>query len=195
MAGVYDNIPFGEESYAPPLASNSHDWTDTIEADLERELARRTPLQSVLQQAANEQVAENQKPLRMALSAIRNNLDRRTREWRGSAKVVEQSLRQLVAAEQARTMALQELADIEAEVAHTGRRLTEALASFDETDETKDIDPLFAQSESALDELDRITGDLSIAQHWCRAAWKQYAEALAKEQEMRLHIQSAEWAA
>ena len=160
MAGVYETN-FGEETFAPPLASNSRDWADTIEADLERELTRRTPLQNVLQ-AASEQAPVN-KPLRMALSAIRNNLDRRTREWRGSAKVVEQSLRQLVAAEQARTMALQELADIEAEVAHTGRRLTEALASFDETDETKDIDPLFAQSELALEELDRITGDLSIA--------------------------------
>jgi hypothetical protein len=194
MAGVYDNIPFDEESYAPPLAGNSSDWADTIEADLERELARRTPLQSVLQHAANEEVSNN-KPLRMALSAIRSNLDRRTREWRGSAKVVEQSLRQLVAAEQARSMALQELADVEAEVAHTGRRLTEALASFDESDEAKDIDPLFAQSESALEELDRVTNDLSISQHWCRSAWRHYAEALAKEQEMRLHIQSAEWAA
>jgi len=194
MAGVYDNIPFGEENYVPPLANNSRDWADTIEADLERELARRSPLQSVLQHAVNDEASSN-KPLRMALSAIRDNLDRRTREWRGSAKVVEQSLRQLVAAEQARSTALQQLADIEAEVAHTGHRLTEALASFDETDEAKDIDPLFVQSEAALDDLDRVASDLSIAQHWCRSAWKHYAEALSKEQEMRLQIQSAEWAA
>jgi hypothetical protein len=195
MVGIYDNLQ-SEETYGPPSTADhtDADWASTIEADLERELARRTPLQAVLQQPIHDDRPVS-KPLRMALSAIRDNLDRRTREWRGSAKVVEQSLRQLVAAEEARASALQELADVEADVARTGRRLTEALASFDETDETKDIDPLFAQSQAALDDLDRVANDLSIAQHWCRSAWKYYAEALEHEQQMRLQIQSADWAA
>lgn len=196
MAGVKDNHSYEEEAYSPPLTSETEgsDWVDTIEADLERELARRTPMQSVLTASAQDAVPA-QKPLRMALSAIRDNLDRRTREWRGSAKIVEQCLRALVAAEQARAAALSELAEIEADVARTGQALTKALASFDETDENKNIDPLFAQSEASLDDLDRVTNELSIAQHWCRAAWKAYAEALAREQSLRLNIQSAEWAA
>jgi hypothetical protein len=197
MAGVKDNRPYEEEAYNPPLTSETEgaDWVDTIEADLERELARRTPLQGVLTASNVQDAVPVQKPLRMALSAIRDNLDRRTREWRGSAKVVEQCLRALVAAEQARAAALTELAEIEADVARTGQALTKALASFDEMDENKNIDPLFAQSEASLDDLDRVTNELSIAQHWCRAAWKAYAEALAREQSLRLNIQSAEWAA
>lgn len=197
MAGVQDNRPYENEVHNRPSTSEAEemDWADTIEADLERELARRTPLQSVLAAASAPEPVPAQKPLRMALSAIRDNLDRRTREWRGSAKVVEQCLRALVAAEQARAAALSELAEIEADVARTGQALTNALASFDEMDENKNIDPLFSQSEAALDDLDRVTTELSIAQHWCRAAWKAYAEALAKEQSLRLNIQSAEWAA
>ena len=197
MARIQDNRPYEDEAYSAPLTSEAEgtDWVDTIEADLERELARRTPLQGVLTSAAEQDPVAAPKPLRMALSAIRDNLDRRTREWRGSAKIVEQCLRALVAAEQSRAAALTELAEIEADVARTGQALTKALASFDETDENKNIDPLFAQSEAALDDLDRVTNELSVAQHWCRAAWKAYAEALAKEQSLRLNIQSAEWEA
>ena len=197
MVGVYDNTSYGEETYSPPATGQTaqRDWADTIEADLERELARRTPLQSVLQDTPQQELKAANKPLRMALSAIRDNLDRRTREWRGSAKVVEQSLRQLVAAEQARAAALTELADIQSEVARTAEALSQALASFDETDETKNIDPLFAQSQAALDDLDRVATELSISQHWCRSAWKYYSESLENEQAMRLHIQSTEWAA
>lgn len=197
MAGINENRSYEEEAYSPSLNSEAEgtDWVDTIEADLERELARRTPMQGVLTTSTVQSSVSAQKPLRMALSAIRDNLDRRTREWRGSAKVVEQCLRALVAAEQARATALSELAEIEADVARSGQALTKALASFDEIDESKNIDPLFAQSDAALDDLDRVTNELSIAQHWCRAAWKAYAEALAKEQSLRLNIQSAEWAA
>lgn len=196
MASVKDNRPFQDDEYSQGLTSEAEtaDWVDTIEADLERELGRRTPL---AEKHASSPVADaaGQKPIRVALSAIRDNLDRRTREWRGSAMVVEQCLRALVAAEQARAAALTELAEVEADVARTGQALTSALASFDESDENKNIDPLFAQSEAALDDLNRIANELSVAQHWCRAAWKAYAEALAREQNLRLNIQSAEWAA
>lgn len=198
MVGVQDSVQYGDDDYAPSLSSSNEetDWASAVEADLAGEAGRQNgmPLQHVLEAAVQESIVRN-KPLRMALSAIRDNLDRRTREWRGSAKVVEQSLRQLVAAEQARAAALEELAEIEDAVSRTGQALTEALSSFDETDESKNIDPLFSRSDAALDELDRVTNDLSIAQHWCRSAWKTYSEALEREQLLRQHIQSADWAA
>lgn len=69
--------------------------TDALEQELSVELGREVF-------ASHPQLKERQ-PLRTALSAIRANLDQRMREWRGSAKIVEQSLRQLTAAEQSRS--------------------------------------------------------------------------------------------
>lgn len=178
MVSIYhDNIQ------AVPSDYSAEARTDTLEADLGRELGRETfevPVQPVRHQ-----------PLRTALSVIRGNLDQRLREWRGSAKVVEQSLRQLGAAEQARAETMAEFERAQAEVRHTTGVLTEVLVGFDESDDVQNIDPLFERSQQALDELDRITGELSIVQEWCRSAWRQYAEALRREQALRFHIQSA----
>ena len=139
--------------------------------------------------ASHPQLRERQ-PLRTALSAIRANLDQRMRDWRGSAKIVEQSLRQLTAAEQSRSEALADLERIEEEVAQSGGIVTEALAGFDENDDIQNIEPLFERSQRALDDLDRAAGELSIAQEWCRSAWRQYAEALRREQVLRLYLQT-----
>lgn len=156
--------------------------TDALEQELSVELGREVF-------ASHPQLKERQ-PLRTALSAIRANLDQRMREWRGSAKVVEQSLRQLTAAEQSRSEALADLERIENEVAQSGSIVSEALAGFDENDDISDIDPLFERSQRALDDLDRAAGELSIAQEWCRSAWRQYAEALRREQVLRLYLQT-----
>lgn len=158
--------------------------TDTLEADIGRELGRQ-PI------ASDEDVA-SRRPLRSALTAIRTNLDQRMREWRGSAKVVEQSLRQMASAEQARAEALADLNRAEALVAVAGQAVTQALAGFDESDEIPNLEPLFARSQESLDELDRVTSELSIAEVWCRAAWKQYADAVEREHLLRFHIQTNE---
>lgn len=199
MVGVQDNVPYSDDAFAPSLHSqpDDKDWTEAVEADLAGGTggASAMPLQQVFEQATAQPTPDAHKPLRMALSAIRNDLDRRTREWRGSAKVVEQSLRQLVAAEQARSLALQELAAVEDDVTLTARTLTDALAAFDETGERKNIEPLFSRGAAALEDLERIANELAIAQHWCRSAWAAYAEALEQEQLRRRHLQSADWAA
>jgi hypothetical protein len=156
--------------------------TDTLEEDLGRELGRQ-PLET------NHNTGLRQ-PLRTALTAIRTNLDQRMREWRGSAKVVEQSLRQMAAAEQARAEAIADLERAEADAARAGHAVTQALAGFDESREVPNLDPLFARSQEALDELDRVASELSIAEVWCRSAWKQYAEAVEREHLLRFHIQS-----
>jgi hypothetical protein len=175
MAGIYHE---GAEAIAYDDAAR----TDTLEQDLGAELGREVF-------ASHPQLVERQ-PLRTALSAIRANLDQRMREWRGSAKIVEQSLRQLVAAEHSRADALADLQRIEEEVAQSGGVVTQALAGFDENEDIRDIDPLFERSQRALDDLDHAAGELSIAQEWCRSAWKQYAEALRREQVLRLYIQT-----
>ncbi|BCJ91644.1 hypothetical protein IZ6_23790 [Terrihabitans soli] len=177
MVSVYHD---GAEASSFAYDASVH--TDTLEQDLSAELGRDNVVPHPQQ--------KDRQPLRTALSAIRINLDQRMREWRGSAKVVEQSLRQLVAAEQARSEALSDLQRIEAEVAHSGGVVTQALAAFDEDEDIRDIDPLFERSQQALDELESAAGELSIAQEWCRSAAKQYAEALRREQVLRLYIQS-----
>lgn len=170
---------------AEALAYDEAVHTDSLEQDLSVELGRENF-------TAHPQLSQfkDRQPLRTALSAIRANLDQRMREWRGSAKVVEQSLRQLVLAEQSRTEALADLEHAEAEVAQSAGVVTQSLAGFDEDENIRDIDPLFERSQQALDELERAAGELSIAQEWCRSAAKQYAEALRREQVLRLYIQT-----
>ncbi len=185
---MHDTSHLADESYGPPAFLRHRGWKDLIEVDLEREISTQTPLQKVVGGASGG--TSSQKPLRKALSAVREDLDRRTREWRGSAQVVEQTLRQLAAAEQARSIALKALTQIEAEVAITGEALTVALASFDEVDGGRDIDPLFIQSDASLDARDRAASEVAIAQRWCRSAWNIYAEALENERVLRLQIQS-----
>jgi hypothetical protein len=189
MAGFYDARHTGE-SQAVHLSAEQTDWANTIESDLEREMGRSTPLQKVLHEAGRGQAESSPKPLRQALSQVRENLDRRAREWRGSARIVEQTLRQLVAAEQQRNEALRGLADVQSEVERAGRHLSAVLASFDENDASKEIDSYFAQSELAIEALDRAATELSITEHWCRSAWKSYADALDREQALRAQIQS-----
>jgi len=184
---MHDTSHPADESYGPPTSPEHRGWKDLIEVDPEREISTRTPLQKVVGDMSS------QKPLRKALSAVRDDLDRRTREWRGSAQVVEQTLQQLAAAEQARSTALKALTQIEAEVAITGEALTVALASFDEVDGGRDIDPLFIQSDASLDARDRAASEVAIAQRWCRSTWNIYAEALENERVLRLQIQSPGW--
>src|ERR1700742_369991 len=120
MVSIYHE---GAEAFAYDEAVR----TDTLEQDLSAELGRENF-------SAHPQLSQvkDRQPLRTALSAIRSNLDQRMREWRGSAKVVEQSLRQLVLAEQARTEALADLEHAEAEVAQSAGVVTQSLAAFDE---------------------------------------------------------------
>jgi hypothetical protein len=193
VTGMHDTSHLAGESYGPPASPEHRGWKDLIEVDLEREMSTRTPLQKVVGNTSGSMAP--QKPLRMALSAVREDLDRRAREWRGSAQVVEQTLRQLAAAEQARATALKALAQIEVEVTVTGEALTAALASFDEADEGGDVDQLFVQSDESLDARDRAASEVAIAQRWCRSAWNAYAEALENERVLRLQIQSPGWTA
>jgi hypothetical protein len=180
-----------DQSYGPPAPAGQGGWKEMIEVDLEREISARTPLQKVVGGTS----MSSQRPLRTALSAVRDDLDRRAREWRGSAQIVEQTLRQLAAAEQSRANALRNLAQIEAEVAITGETLTAAMAAFDEAEGARDIAPLFAQSEASLEALDRAASEVLIAQHWCRSAWSTYAQAIESERVLRQRIQSPERAA
>jgi hypothetical protein len=184
---MHDTSHLADESYGPPASPEHRGWKDLIEVDLEREMSARTPLQKVVGSTSS------QKPLRKALSAVREDLDRRTREWRDSAQIVEQTLRQLAAAEQARATALKALEQIDAEVAVAGEALTVALASFDEADGGRDIEPLFVQSDVSMAARDRAASEVAIAQRWCRSAWNTYAEALEDERVLRVQIQSPGW--
>lgn len=158
--------------------------------DAHSDIGRAVPLYEILNRAS-EEAAKTKPSLRMALSEIRDDLDRRTRQWRSSAKVVEQTLQQLAIAETRRSEALEALVRIENEVSRTGHALTMALSSFDESGETKNIDPRFAQSEDALLDLDKVTSDLLVAQSVCRAAWLAYSDALASEENLRRDVQIA----
>ena len=182
QANTYTDAPGENEAPLP-------DWAEEVEG-----FVRRTNLQHVLERAENDQGADAM-PLRPALSAVRETLDARTREWRASAKAVETAMRQLMSAEHTRGDALKALSRAQSEIERTASELTAALASFDERDESKNIDPLFKLSDDALEELERTTTELSLAQMWCRSTWDAYVVALVREQQLRLGIQAPDMTA
>jgi hypothetical protein len=172
-----------------PAAAGA-DYQAPASYDTDLDIGRAVPLYEILNRAT-EEAAKIKPSLRMALSEIRDDLDRRTRQWRSAAKIVEQTLQQLAIAETRRSEALEALVRIENEVSRTGHALTMALSSFDESGETKNIDPRFKHSEDALLDLDKVTSDLLVAQSVCRAAWLAYSEALANEAQLRQDVQLA----
>ncbi len=175
---------YNKGARANTFANDASERSDALERELSAELG-------LEDYAPPQDTAPPPQPSRTALSAFRGSLDQRMREWRGSARILEQCLRQLMAAEQARAAALAEFERVHAAVAQTSGVVTQALAALEQSEDIPDIDPLFERSKQELDELDRITGELSITQEWCRSAWKQYAEALRREQVMRLYIQTS----
>jgi len=172
---------------------NPEPHTDTSAQELpaeQEDLARRTNLQQVLEQAVAGTPEAG--PLRMALSKVREKLSTHTGEWKRSARAVEQALRQLLSAEQARREALKALESAHSAVERTSQALAIPLNSFDQKDESKNIDPLFRESEEALDELERAANELAVAQLYCRSAWEAYARALEHEQQCRSQLQAPE---
>jgi hypothetical protein len=166
--------------------------TDTPVQDLppdwpaEREdRTRHIDLQQVVERAV---VGETDEEPLTALSAGREKLGARTGDWKRAARAVEQTLRQLLAAENARREALKVLETAHLNVERTSQALATPLTSFDHKDEMNNIEPLFNRSEEALDELERATEELAIAQMFCRSAWHAYAGALEQEQQCRSQL-------
>jgi len=168
--------------------------TDTTSQELppdwsaEEETTRRSDLQQILERAVVDTLEAEP---RVALSAGREKLGARTGDWKRAARAVEQALRQLLAAEQARREALKVLETAYVNVEQTSQALTTPLTSFDQKGESKNIDPLFRQSEEALDEIERAADELAIAQLFCRSAWDAYARALEQEQQCRSQLQAS----
>src|ERR1044071_1444872 len=104
-AEAYRDTAFNH--YAPPAFH-----------DTQHDLRRDEPLYQILDRA-DEEAAKNKPTLRMALSEIRDDLERRMREWRNSAKIVEQTLEHLGIAETKRIAAQDTLDRVEEDVKHT----------------------------------------------------------------------------
>lgn len=124
----------------------------------------------------------------VTLSDRRTTLERRTRDWKLSAGYAEQSLRQLMAAQDARVTAIVQLQATANEVERRNRSLTDAITTFDEPDADKDLGPLFGASDAALEALELAIQDLRAAQSWCSVVWNTYREALEAEQLHRMYI-------
>jgi hypothetical protein len=159
-----------------PVQEMSPDWTGEPDA-------RHIDLQEVVERAVTASDVT-------ALSAGREKMVARTGDWKRAARAVEQTLRQLLSAEQSRREALKALEAAQFNVAQTSQALASPLTSFDRKEETKNIEPLFRQSEEALDELERAAEELAIAQLFVRSAWDGYARALEQEEQCRsqLHV-------
>lgn len=128
------------------------------------------------------------KPLKAAFLAIREDLERRSREWVTMAHLVEQNRLHLAAAEIERDAAYKLLAEIVPTVEETARALKGAMESNKDSDNPTDLKALFDNSDRALERLERVASDLSAQLAWCRSTWEQYSSTVEREKELRSHM-------
>lgn len=125
------------------------------------------------------------KPLKAAFLAIREDLERRSREWVTVAHLVEQNRLHLAAAEIERDAAYKLLAEIVPTVEETSRALKSAMEINKDSDVPSDLKSLFDNSDRALERLERVASDLSAQLAWCRSTWEQYSTTVEREKDLR----------
>ena len=127
-------------------------------------------------------------PLKTALMAIRDDLERRSREWMTVARLVEQSRQHLAAAESDRDATYKQLVEIVPLVEETARDLKAATDSYQEGETPRDLKALFERNGQALDQLEKLAGALRTQLVWSRSAWEQYFQNMENEQRLRAEM-------
>jgi hypothetical protein len=167
---------------------------DEAVAPVEDERAPLAPVAEHLRVDAPTHAEAESLPIRSQhsdLAAI-HDLERQAREWRVVARVAEHHLKQLVAAQDARDNAYRSLAEIAADVERTAEQLSEALNVYNKGDLSHDLDGVFEESGHVLAGLEKIVGELSVANALCRSAWQAHARSLRDEQNLRATIQGSQ---
>lgn len=133
----------------------------------------------------------NTRPVRQpqsAFLAIREDVERRSREWIATAHLVEQSRNYLATAEAERDFGYKTLAEVLPLVEESGRDLKEAMNRAKDGEDVGNIESLFEASDRALECLERVASDLSAQLVWCRTAWEQFEKAHQKEKKLREEV-------
>ena len=118
-------------------------------------------------------------------AAVRDDLDRRTRESAHMVRLLEQHRQHLEATERERDAAYDELARIMPMVQDSARELKTAMDQCKAGELGADLASLWLRNGKALEELENVAANLASRFLWCRSAWEQYAKSIVVAQRLR----------
>jgi hypothetical protein len=118
-------------------------------------------------------------------AAVRDDLERRTRESAHMVRLLEQHRQHLEATERERDAAYEQLARIVPMVQDSARDLKSAMDQCKAGELGADLASLWLRNGKALEELESVAATLASRFLWCRSAWEQYAKSIVVAQRLR----------
>jgi len=111
-------------------------------------------------------------------AAVRDDLDRRSRQWIAASRLLELQQQQLAAVESERDRALAALTEITPLLQQHSEAVGGAMAAYKQGRGDGKLDSLFEGNEEVLERLERIAISLNMHFLSCRSAWTQYVQAV-----------------
>ncbi|TPW25953.1 hypothetical protein [Pararhizobium mangrovi] len=129
-------------------------------------------------------------PRRIAggFEGLGTDLERRSREWRRTYRLMEQQRPQLESAEAERDRLHELLERTMKEVNEANRIFKEAVERTKQGDVSSDLAPQFDRCQTSLEELENVAETLSANMLAMRSTWEQYARTILKAQKMREEV-------
>lgn len=162
---------------------------DTLQSELEKDLNGDDAKSRKGGKTEMAEVAEtvSRLPRRIAggFAGVSEDLERRSRDWRNTYRLMEQQRPHLEAAEADRDRLHAALDHAVNEVKDSNRVFKEAIEHTKEGDVSSDLAPQFARCLSALDELESVSEALTVNMLHIRTCWEQYARTVIRAQRMR----------
>ncbi|MCQ8781628.1 hypothetical protein [Mangrovibrevibacter kandeliae] len=121
--------------------------------------------------------------------SVKDDLDRRARDWKNMVRLLEQLRPQLEIAESERDKLYSKLGRVVAQAEESGKVLRSALESTKAGEAPGDISNLFAKNLAGLEELENVAENLTSNVLWVRATWEQYAQTVLEAQKLRDELQ------
>jgi hypothetical protein len=118
-------------------------------------------------------------------AAVRDDLERRTRESAHMVRLLEQHRQHLEATERERDAVYEQLARIVPMVQDSARELKTAMDQCKAGELGADLASLWLRNGKALEELENVAATLASRFLWCRSAWEQYAKSIVVAQRLR----------
>lgn len=162
---------------------------DTLQSELEKDLSGEEgkSAKTVRTEVAEVSEAVSRLPRRIAggFSGVAEDLERRSRDWRNTYRLMEQQRPHLEAAEADRDRLHDALDHALNEVKDSNRVFKEAIERTKDGDVSADLAPQFARCLTALDELESVSEALTVNMLHIRTCWEQYARTVIRAQRMR----------
>ena len=130
-------------------------------------------------------------PIEGGFTAVREDLERRSREWTNMVRLLDQHRQQLEAAEKERDAAYLELARLMPTVQDTARDFKTAMERCKAGERGIDLAGLCARNGAALQDLEKVVGALNSQFLSCRSAWEQYARTVVNAQRLRSEMRAS----